>query len=53
LDSWWKFKTARYGMGGAGTQTAGLAFGGPFQDLSTLQQQKNIMVQLGQQVLEV
>jgi hypothetical protein len=28
LDTWRKFKTARHSLGGAGTQTAGLAFGG-------------------------
>jgi hypothetical protein len=28
LDSWWKFKHSKVCLGGAGTQTAALAFGG-------------------------
>jgi hypothetical protein len=43
-----RFRTARYSLGGAGTQTAALAFGGN-PDYSSIQmQQKNIMVLLGQ-----
>jgi hypothetical protein len=40
--------TARYGLAGAGTQTAALAFGGIFLQLIQ-EQQKNTMVQLGHQ----
>jgi hypothetical protein len=40
--------TARDGLGGAGTQTAGLAFGG-YMVLLLQEQQKNMMEQLGQQ----
>jgi hypothetical protein len=44
--SYW-FKTARQALAGAGTQTAALAFGGR----PVLQeQQKNMTVQLGQQI---
>jgi hypothetical protein len=41
--------TARQALGTAGTQTAGLGFGGEFH-LLLQEQQKNMMVQLGQQV---
>jgi hypothetical protein len=41
--------TARYAMGGAGTQTAALAFGGFLQLIQ--QQQKHITDQLGHQLL--
>jgi hypothetical protein len=41
--------TARYGGAGAGTQTAALAFGGE-QEEQLQEQQKNMMVLLGQQV---
>ena len=44
--------TARRLLAGAGTQTAGLAFGGWMIQLIQ-QQQKNIMVLLGQQLLLV
>jgi hypothetical protein len=38
-------------LGGSGTQTAGLAFGGVIPPKAVLQQQqKNIMEQVGQQV---
>jgi hypothetical protein len=43
--------TARFGLGGAGIQTAALAFGG-YTPL-TQEQQKNMMEQVGLQVLEV
>jgi hypothetical protein len=43
--------TARFGLGGCGTQTAALGFGGYEQLIQV--QPKNIMDQLGQQVLEV
>jgi hypothetical protein len=32
VGTWRKFTTARYNTGGAGTQTAGLAFGGDSPD---------------------
>jgi hypothetical protein len=38
--------TARSALGGAGTQTAGLAFGGNMDSLQ--EQQKNMMEQVGQ-----
>jgi hypothetical protein len=41
--------TARRQLAGAGTQTAGLAFGGSVTAINKPAQQKNIMVQLGQQ----
>jgi hypothetical protein len=41
--------TARRFLGGAGTQTAALAFGGLFHLLQ--EQQKNMMVQLGQIII--
>jgi hypothetical protein len=44
--------TARYALAGAGTQTAGLAFGG-IDTGSLLQQQKNMTDPLGQQFLLV
>jgi hypothetical protein len=44
--------TARFAMGGAGTQTAALAFGGEAPNLKQ-EQQKNMMVQLGHQILLV
>jgi hypothetical protein len=28
MDCWWKFRNSRNSLAGAGTQTAGLAFGG-------------------------
>jgi hypothetical protein len=44
--------TARRGLAGCGIQTAALAFGGsPAQVIQVLQ--KNMMVHLGQQILEV
>jgi hypothetical protein len=43
--------TARYQLAGAGTQTAGLAFGGTPNLLQ--EQQKNTMEQIGQQFLLV
>jgi hypothetical protein len=48
LDSRWKFKYSKKYLAGAGTQTAGLAFGGLQQQLSLQQLQKNITDQLGQ-----
>jgi hypothetical protein len=42
--------TARATLGGAGTQTAALAFGGIVQVQLSQEQQKNMMVQLGHQV---
>jgi hypothetical protein len=44
--------TARYQLGSAGTQTAGLAFGGQIPPYLLQEQQKNMMVQLGH-LLEV
>jgi hypothetical protein len=43
LDRWWKFKYSKRQLAGAGTQTAGLAFGGK----PVTKQQKNTMDQLG------
>jgi hypothetical protein len=49
-DKSWKFNYCKTQLGGAGTQTAGLAFGGITPTPSMLQeQQKNIMEQLGHQ----
>jgi hypothetical protein len=46
--------TARYGLAGAGTQTAALAFGGEtFPPTILQQQQKNMMEQLGLQIQQV
>jgi hypothetical protein len=42
--------TARRVLAGAGTQTAGLAFGGSFQPSPPTNAQKNMMEQVGQQV---
>jgi hypothetical protein len=47
-----KFKYCKKYLGGAGTQTAGLAFGGNILQLLQ-EQQKNMMEQVGQQVQEV
>jgi hypothetical protein len=43
--------TARYGLGGAGTQTAALAFGGSGPLIQV--QQKNMMEHLGLHLLQV
>jgi hypothetical protein len=48
--------TARHSIAGAGTQTAGLAFGGRTGVTSSTkfqEQQKNIMVSLGRQQVEI
>jgi hypothetical protein len=46
--------TARFGLAGAGTQTAALAFGGLLPPGTSLQkQQKNTMDLLGHQILQV
>jgi hypothetical protein len=46
------FKYSKKSLGGAGTQTAALAFGGSWWFL-VLQQQKNMMDQVGQQIQQV
>jgi hypothetical protein len=51
--NWWTgLNTARNSLAGAGIQTAALAFGGSTPPLLQ-EQQKNMMEQLGQQILEV
>jgi hypothetical protein len=47
LDSRWNFTTEEEDLGGAGTQTAGLAFGGNYA-AEQVAEQKNIMDLLGQ-----
>jgi hypothetical protein len=50
LDNWWKFKTARIWFQEQELKLAALAFGGYGP---TNQQQKNMMEQLGHQILLV
>jgi hypothetical protein len=47
-----KFKYSKKNLAGAGTQTAGLAFGGDAPPLLQ-EQQKNMMEQVGQLLQEV
>jgi hypothetical protein len=53
LDNSKFFKYSKKYLGGAGIQTAALAFGGTEYSHLLQEQQKNMMEQVGQQVLQV